>query len=183
MKKVCRVFVICVLIASLVIFVLHFVKQMQSGLGNGLSARYGKELQALSDELCSEAKNDEEKVMIFYRWIMENIEYDYEFDAFYQHFDVSKTLRTKKGICFDYANLFAAFCRSQNIKCYILDGYLRRDPAVQHAWNRVYMNGEWWNLDVTSDAISSRKGDSLYGFHKIASYDAESEEFVITRIY
>ena len=45
------------------------------------------------------------------------------------------------------------------------------------------MNGTWWNLDVTTDAISSQKGESLYGFHKVSSYDAESEDFVITRIY
>ena len=121
--------------------------------------------------------------MIFYRWIIENIEYDYEFDTVYQHFDVNKTLRTKKGICFDYANLFAAFCRSQDIRCYVLDGYQRGNSYVQHTWNRVYMNGAWWNLDVTTDAVSSQKGESLYGFHKVSSYDAESEDFVITRIY
>ena len=109
MKKVCRVLVVCVLIASLVDFVLHFIEQARTGLGNGLSARYGKELQTLSDELCSGVEADDEKVMIFYRWIIENIEYDYEFDTVYQHFDVNKTLRTKKGIYFDYANLFAAF--------------------------------------------------------------------------
>ena len=45
MKKVCRVLVVCVLIASLVVFVLHFIEQARTGLGNGLSARYGKELQ------------------------------------------------------------------------------------------------------------------------------------------
>lgn len=183
MKKVCRVLVVCVLIVSLIIFVAHFILQIRSGLGNGLSARYGKKLEDFASELCMEAESDEEKVMIFYDWIINNMEYDYEFDAFYQHFDVNKTLRTKKGICFDFANLFAAFCRSQNIRCYILDGYLRRDTTVQHAWNRVYMNGEWWNLDVTSDTISTQKGETLYGFHKVASHDAESEDFVITRIY
>ena len=183
MKKVCRVLVICVLIASLVVFVLHFIEQKRTGLGNGLSARYGRELRTLSDELCSGVEADDEKVMIFYQWIIENIDYDYEFDTVYQHFDVNKTLRTKKGICFDYANLFAAFCRSQDIRCYVLDGYQRGNSYVQHTWNRVYMNGAWWNLDVTTDAVSSQKGESLYGFHKVSSYDAESEDFVITRIY
>lgn len=45
------------------------------------------------------------------------------------------------------------------------------------------MNGEWWNLDVATDAVSLRKGKALYGFHKVSSYDAESKEFIITRIY
>ena len=93
----------------------------------------------------------------------------YEFDTVYQHFDVNKTLRTKKGICFDYANLFAAFCRSQDIRCYVLDGYQRGNSYVQHTWNRVYMNDAWWNLDVTTDAVSSQKGESLYGFQARAS--------------
>lgn len=49
-------------------------------------------------------------------------------------------METKKGICYDYANLFAAFCRTQNITCYVIDGYKRTDPNAKHTWNRLYFN-------------------------------------------
>lgn len=31
---------------------------------------------------------------------------------------LDKTLQTKRGVCYDIANLFTAVCRSQNISCY-----------------------------------------------------------------
>ena len=101
----------------------------------------------------------------------------------YQHFDVARTLRTKKGVCYDYANLFAVFCRSQNIQCYVVDGYLRQDRSAQHTWNRVFYNGTWWNLDVTNDAMCYRNGKTPYGFHELESSVQEDPDYVITRIY
>ena len=45
------------------------------------------------------------------------------------------------GICFDYANLFTAICRSQNIPCYTVYGHNIIDHSSRHCWNRVYFNG------------------------------------------
>lgn len=42
------------------------------------------------------------------------------------YFGAQKTLPTKQGLCFDFAHLFAAFCRSQNIPCYAVDGISRK---------------------------------------------------------
>ena len=78
-----------------------------------------------------------------YNWIIEHIEYDYEYQEIYQHFNVSKTLSTRKGLCFDYTNLFVVFCRSQGIPCYVVDGYSRMDSMQKHTWNHVYYDNTW----------------------------------------
>jgi len=168
---------------GLVVSVYLNLAVLQDGTGNGSSAQWGRQEQRLVDEMCADAETDEEKVIIIYHWIIENIEYDYKYDMAYQHFDINRVLRTKKGVCFDYANLFAVFCRSQNIKCYVVDGYLRQDRSVQHTWNRVFYNGTWWNLDVTNDATCYRSGETPYGFHKLGSYSQEDPDYVITRVY
>ena len=62
---------------------------------------------------------------------------------------IGQNFGNKKGICYDYANLFAAFCRTQNITCYVIDGYKRTDPNAKHTWNRLYFNESWWNVDLT----------------------------------
>ena len=183
MKKASVVIGALIIIASLLLSAYINLAVLRDGTGNGSSARWGKQVQEMADDMCAKAETDKEKVMIFYHWIIENIEYDYEYDVAYQYFDASRTLQTKKGVCFDYANLFAVFCRSQNIKCYVVDGYSREDRSAQHTWNRVYYDGAWWNLDVTNDSISFWNGSTPYGFHKLESYNQDDEEYVITRVY
>lgn len=183
MKKLLTVIFSCTFAALAVYGVFRCWQMSQSGLGNGTATRWNEELQELSDQICADASTDKDKIDRIYRWVIENIEYDYSYDEPYQSFDVSKTLDTRKGLCFDYANLFAALCRSQNIRCFVIDGYARHDSMVKHTWNRVYFDGSWWNADLTSDAISLQKGKTLYGFHQLESHDAPDEDYVITRIY
>ncbi len=183
MKQVCRFLVACVALLAIVILVFNVVSVLKTGKGNGGTVNWGEDLETLAKELSRGAVTDKERVLNFYNWIIENIEYDYNYDGVYQHESISKTLRTQKGICFDYANLFAAMCRSQGLSCYVVDGYQKGNPLEKHTWNRVYYDNSWWNVDVTNDAISLRKGKTLYGFHPLADYRQEDEDYVITRIY
>ena len=124
-----------------------------------------------------------EKVQAFYQWIIQIFEYDYECNPLIRYFDVRKTLRTKQGLCFDFAHLFAAFCRSQNIPCYAVDGISRKNSADRHTWNRVYFDGSWWNLDITADNSRTANGKELYGFHELECAFVPDEDFFITKIY
>lgn len=111
-------------------------------LNNGGATLWDTQTEKLANEICSGCETDEEKVRAFYHWIIQNYEYDFEADPIIQSFDVRKTLRTKKGLCFDFSHLFAAFCRSQNIPCYAVDGASYKNGAL-HTWNRVYYNDTW----------------------------------------
>ena len=137
----------------------------------------------LADEICAGCDTDAKKVQAIYNWMIANLEYDYNYNAIFQYFDVHKTLRTKQGVCFDFSHLFAAFCRSQNIPCYAVDGISYRDNSVQHTWNRVYYDGTWWNMDVTHDITGTAEGKELYGFRKLDSVSAPDADFFITKIY
>ena len=154
-----------------------------TGRGNGVTTVWGSDVEALSDAICKGCKNEREKVYAIYDWVTLNITYDYEFDTEYQYFDIDRTLSTRKGICFDFSNLFCALCRSQNISCYVVDGYNRTNKANLHTWNRVLFDGIWWNLDTSCDAPRRVAGKSLYGFVQLANYDSQDKEYVITRIY
>mgnify|MGYP000566800479 FL=1 len=150
-------------------------KSLVNGTGVLWDANHEKQF----DEICSGALTDEEKAKVTYAWILNNITYDYNCNPVYQHSDIDKTLQTKKGICYDIANLFTAICRSQNIPCYSVDGYRKDDYQYKHTWNRVYIGGAWYNVDITADLTNSIP----YGFCKINSYDSSEEEFNITRLY
>ena len=112
-----------------------------------------------------------------------HFEYDFDCDPFIQYFDVNKTVSTKQGICYDFSHLFAALCRSQNIPCYVVDGVAYIDRTDAHTWNRVYFDGSWWNVDITSDISSLDAGEKLYGFHKLDGAYSQDTQYFITKIY
>ena len=152
-------------------------------LSNGRDTLWDTQTEDLADEICADCDTDAEKVQAFYGWIVSNFEYDYDYYPFIQYFDVQKTLRTKRGLCFDFAHLFAAFCRSQNIPCYAVDGISYKDCSDRHTWNRVYYDGTWWNVDITNDITSTANGKKLYGFHGLEGAFVPDEDFFITKIY
>lgn len=173
--------VLCGVIAILLVFSCsELVAPVDASLYNGKTVLWNEDSEEVFHEICAGASNDEQKIMAAYYWIIENLEYDEDYYPTYQYFDVCKTLRTKMGICFDYANLFTAIFRSQNIPCYTVYGHKIEDCASRHCWNRVFFIGAWWNLDITFD---DAKPKQLYGFHWIEDYTSPDEEYIIDRIY
>ena len=183
LTKIC-VLVLTSFIAVLLFFSHNFVYKPEAPyLSNGRDTLWDTQTEDLADDICAGCETDVEKVQAFYEWIISNCEYDYEADPLFQHFDVRKTLRTKQGLCFDFAHLFVAFCRSQNIPCYAVDGVSYKDSAARHTWNRVYYDGAWWNVDITADNSRTANGKELYGFHKLEGAFVPDEDFFITKIY
>ena len=183
LTKIC-VLVLTAFIAVLLFFSYNFVYKPEAPyLSNGRDTLWDTQTEELADEICAGCETDEEKVRAFYEWIISNCEYDYEAAPVFQYFDVRKTLQTKQGICFDFSHLFAAFCRSQNIPCYAVDGISRNNNADRNTWNRVYYDGTWWNVDITTDNSRTANGKELYGFHKLEGAFVPDEDFFITKIY
>ena len=59
--------------------------------------------------------------------------------------NVDDTLKSGKGICFDYAALMSAMLRSQRIPTKLEVGYA---GEVYHAWISVYLTGTGWIDDI-----------------------------------
>ena len=185
-KLLTKIFVLAVsaFTVILLLFSYNFVYKPEAPyLSNGRDTLWDTQTEELADEICSGCETDEEKVRAFYDWIVSNFEYDYDCYPHFQYFDVRKTLQTKQGICFDFSHLFAAFCRSQNIPCYAVDGISRKNNVDRHTWNRVYYDGTWWNVDITTDNSRTANGKELYGFHKLEGAFVPDEDFFITKIY
>lgn len=95
-------------------------------------------------ELVAEATTDLEAVEAVYRYVTENITYDYDKAETVQSGYlpvVDETLRTGKGICFDYSSLMAAMLRSQRIPTRLEIGYA---GTLYHAWISVYIEDQGW---------------------------------------
>lgn len=181
--KICVVTVTALILVTMS-FAYNFVRKPEAPyLLNGGATLWDTQTEDLADEICAGCNTDEEKAQAIYQWIIQNFEYDYDYSDCIQYFDIRKTLRTHKGVCYDFSNLFAALCRSQNIPCYVVDGAPYDRSTDNHTWNRVCYGGSWWDVDVTNDTTSTANGKKLYGFHALEDAAAPDKDYCITKIY
>ena len=183
LTKIC-VCVIAGLILVTGIIAYNFVRKPEAPyLLNGGATLWDTQTEELADEICAGCDTDTEKVQAIYSWIIHNCEYDYDYYAFVQYFNVRRTLQTRKGVCYDFSHLFAALCRSQNIPCYVVDGTPYDRSLAAHTWNRVYFNNSWWDVDVTNDLSATKDGKNLYGFLELESLYSSDTNYQITKVY
>ncbi len=112
------------------------------------------EASQLATKLMVSKKTDREKFDVVYSYIIKRIVYDYEKAASINNRYlpvIDDTLKTEKGICYDYASLMASMLRSQGIKSRLIEGESTY-TSVYHAWNEVYLDGKWIIIDTTIDA-------------------------------
>jgi len=97
-------------------------------------------------ELASKASSEKDFIKSVYQYMQDNMSYDDAFAAAVEEGYIpnpDSTLRTKTGICFDFASLTAAMLRSQGIPTKLITGYVGED-GLYHAWNNMYLKSEGW---------------------------------------
>ncbi|MGN0665407.1 MAG: transglutaminase domain-containing protein [Huintestinicola sp.] len=129
-------------------------------------------------ELCAGKKDTIEKIAAIFGYITDNVKYDKALASSVKSGyipDPDSTLASNKGICFDYASLFAAMCRSQGIPTRLAMGYVSGN--VYHAWNEVYTEKTGW---ITVDIFLGQKGYNLVDttFYASASSREQVIEFI-----
>ncbi|XP_065291935.1 uncharacterized protein [Dermacentor albipictus] len=115
-------------------------------------------LQTLVYHLISYCRNDLQKIRMFFRWIAENITYDW------RHMETKQTPEevfvSRQGVCKDYCLLFSDMCRLAGIREKTLQGFAKGfdyrpghqfhpGQDVTHAWNAVFILGAWRLIDNT----------------------------------
>ena len=98
-----------------------------------------------------------EKTRAIFVWIAANIQYDVV-NMFALNFyddpveNINRPLRTRKGICVNYAALFTAICNQAGIRSLVVDGYTKQRGFVgyiPHAWSAAMIDGGWYLFDPT----------------------------------
>lgn len=73
---------------------------------------------------------------------------------------MNRAMSTKYAICEDYAQLFQALCIRFGIPCDLVFG----SAGGAHAWNKVYIDGQWLYMDCTWDDPVSKKPVLRYDY-------------------
>ena len=133
-----------------------------------------KKTEQLVDSLTSPLNTEVEKFRAIFRWVTDNISYDYQLyleiikkQAKWKNNKKTmsrlaervskKKLRhmilRRKAICSGYATLLDYMCSVAGIESVFINGHARTydlpNGRPNHAWNAVKLNGKWYLCDVT----------------------------------
>lgn len=108
--------------------------------------------------------DDNQKAIAIGAWIGSNVKYDIKRwrNSSVKRYSVKRTIKRKKALCGEYAELYKAMLSYINIPAVVVDGNVKdflynvHDEfyRVGHAWNAVYVDGKWFLADVTFSAGS-----------------------------
>jgi hypothetical protein len=111
--------------------------------------------QDIANYINSNFISKEDKVKAVFIWLAENIEYDIgNMFAFKEHTNNinDRTLKTRKGVCLDYAKLFHDITNKIGVKSYVVLGYTKDQGLVNynpHAWCVAMIGSSWYTFDPT----------------------------------
>lgn len=131
-----------------------FTKNIQVSLKNEFApflrpnqyVNYSEKSQVVTQaaSLVKNTSDEIKKVEIIYDYVIKNITYDKQKAQTVQSGYlpvVDEVLKSKKGICFDYAAVMAAMLRSQGIPTKLVTGYT---GSAYHAWITTYTDETGW---------------------------------------
>lgn len=113
-----------------------------------------------------------DKVRQVHDYICGDVNYSYETAQGVAGFDFRSAydaINSKQTVCSGYALFFQKFMEQMGIPCFVAAGKLN---GVEHAWNIVNIDGQWYHIDCTND-------DQSYGiirefFLRGASYAGDT---------
>ncbi|MCL2511705.1 MAG: transglutaminase-like domain-containing protein [Bacteroidales bacterium] len=130
---------------------------------------------------------EKEKITAIYCWLAHNIAYDVakaaalistSTESYDKEQAVKHTLKVRKGVCQDYAELMEALCRQCGIKVYPVYGIVRRQGQIgeAHAWIAAWIDRQWriydptWGAGYVNDGVFTQQFNSE--FYDISPKDA-----------
>lgn len=112
-------------------------------------AEVGKILSIATPEM-----TDLEKALVFHDYLCTNFSYDTSLTIY----DTYSFLVQKTGVCEAYADLYAALLTRSNIP-----NQFAISEEMNHIWNIVQIDGEWYHIDVTwDDPTEDQPGKALH---------------------
>lgn len=103
-----------------------------------------KEIKTFTDALVGDAQSPMDIYEKIFGWVTSNIQYT----SGYVDNDPYPVFQTHKAVCQGYANLLAVMLHTQGVNVINANGML--EPLGGHAWNYVYLDGDWYVSDPTN---------------------------------
>lgn len=137
---------------------------------------FNSRVQLIVDEVMK-SETDFDKIHSCHDYIVKN----YSYDETKGSSDAYNMLLTGKGTCMAYTELFGYIMKQCGIECTVA-----KSEEINHIWNVVLLDGEYYNVDVTWDdpiggvSFSTNhkyllKSDYYFDLHKHEGRESEAE--------
>ncbi len=145
-------------------------------------------IKAMAANITSAGSTDFGKVSLLAIWVHDYITYDTS--AADPNPDANTILATRRGVCTEYAVLFATLARASGYPTRFVNGYAYASNLgvwQAHAWTEVYL-GKWVPVDPTwlevgsvdaTHIVISRSGDSGFEMISVSGMVSEDGRLVI----
>ena len=112
-----------------------------------------KQVKEIAKEIEKNALNDYEKIKMTHDFLAKNVEYVTGYDGAFN------ALLLGKSVCNGYAASFQLIMEELRIPSVMVCS-----NEINHAWNCVYLEGAWYNIDVTWDDDTEKTGLIYYQY-------------------
>lgn len=107
-------------------------------------------------EIIRGGMTDLEKETAIYRWLVNNVNYDYTHQDILAEtprvsYEPYGGLVARSAVCLGYATSFQLLCDLAGVECITVVGACFNSEE-HHGWNMVRLDGEWYCVDATWDA-------------------------------
>ena len=131
---------------------------------------YARNLKTLATYLTSPARTETAKARSIYAWILSHIRYDgsiYSGQVYYSEVDyATKVLHSRRAVCTGFALLYKQLLKQAGVQVENVKGYSRVSDSqaglpiqrLDHEWNAVRLDGDWYLVDLTWAATTVRDG-------------------------
>ncbi|HEY6142162.1 MAG TPA: transglutaminase domain-containing protein [Flavobacterium sp.] len=122
---------------------------------------------SIANYISSNFKTENDKIRAVFYWTASNISYDVK-NMFAVNFEetnqdrITKSLKSKKGVCINYALIFNEISNKIGIQSSVIVGYTKQNGKVgddlSHAWCAAKIDNKWYLFDPTWGSGFVNKG-------------------------
>lgn len=123
--------------------------------------------QKIADYIRSNFSTEREMSRAIFVWIARNIKYNFDSILTNKYYETpsevsDRILRTRTGVCLNYACLFNELSNKAGIKSYVIQGFTKQGGSVDflpHVWCAGFIDSAWYLFDPTwgSGYVEGRK--------------------------
>ena len=133
---------------------------------DAIPSSYANSTDSVANYINTNFKTENDKIRAVFYWTASNINYDVK-NMFAVNFEetledrIAKTLKTKKGICADYAAIFNEIATLVGVKSVVISGYTKQNGKIDnlsHAWCAAKIDNKWYVFDPTWGSGSLMNG-------------------------
>lgn len=132
--------------------------QVRPSASDNIPEAYTYSVDSLSWYIDAHFDTDSQKAEAIYAWITHNLTYNVyttftsRNEVYSEERDLQRTLRSRKGICKQFALLFRTLAENTGIPAFVVSGYNKSNGALlptPHEWCAAKIDGQWYFYDPT----------------------------------